>query len=345
MTVVDPLLEAAAVVVKNVRKKVPDQLRKSNAIFNLITEKQVVKISGGVEITTPFKAYVNNAINYINGTTDTIDMNVYQQLVYAKFPWVYRVLPVNFTLDEYTKAYEAEEAMADFFAIKINGAIADGVRNFTTGFYNSRSSMDPKSFNGMRDILATSGTSYGGWADTDFTGDVWAPIIDTTNQAISYSAISSKIGQLKGRIQADSQPNRFGDDLKVDFAICNSFLWSNFKINEQAKQRFTNVRVTDANDVSIGWDMYDVDGVKVQIDEFAPGSASSSAFDNWFIILASGALELRAKYGGFKGLQKSPFDSEDIRIPNQTIMGSQEFFAGALVAPSRRAFAVLKNLK
>lgn len=341
--------EVAAVTKKYVATKIPDNLKKVNYMYNAIMREKT-KIDGGTKITLPFKGAANpSSMKSINGTTDVIDRNIAQQLFDAEFNWVYKYTSVNYTLDEMTRTVDTPEGWKKYFKAKKQGAMNDGVRQFTQNLYGSRDNAaagalyDPKGFNGMYDIFAASGTSYGGFADTDFSDNAWAPIIKTTDQAISYNVVSPLITAARARCEgSDMQQNINGTEEKIDLIITNQYLFSQFKIAEQAQQRYSNVQVKDAKDVSIGWNMYEVDGVKWMIDDFCPGSQTAATYDNWMIIVPTSSFILQCKYG--LGMGNSPVDVDNLRLPNQTIIGSDSFFAGALTTAGRRNMVVHKNL-
>jgi hypothetical protein len=341
--------EIAAITKKHVSQNIPDNLKKVNYFYNAIM-KEKVKIDGGSKITLPFKGAANTAsMKSINGTTDVIDRNISQQLFDAEFDWVYKYTSVNFTLDEMARTIDSPQGWKKYFKAKKQGAMNDGVRQFTQNLYGSRDNAaagalyDPKGFNGLYDVFAPSGTAYGGFADTAFSDDAWNPTIATGNQVITYNVLSPLITAARARCEgSDQQTNLNGTELKIDLIVSNSYLFSQFKIAEQAQQRYSNVQVKDAKDVNIGWNMYDVDGVKWMIDDFAPGSKASGTYDNWLMVLPTAAFILQCKYG--LGMGKSPVDTDNVRIPNQTIIGSDSFFAGALTTAGRRNMVIHKTL-
>lgn len=342
--------EVAAITKKYVSKRIPDNLKKVNYIYNAIM-KEKIPIDGGTKITLPFKGAANpSSMKSINGTTDVIDRNIAQQLYDAEFSWVHKYTSVNFTLDEMARTIDSPEGWKKYFKAKKQGALNDGVRQFTQNLYGSRDNSaagstlyDPKGFNGMYDIFASSGTTYGGWADTSFSDEAWTPILSTTEQAITYNVVSPLITQARARCEgSDSQTNINDTALKIDLAVSNNYLFSQFKIAEQAQQRYTNVQVKDPSDVQIGWNMYEVDGIKWMIDDFAPGSKTAGTYDNWLIIVPTAAFILQVKYG--LGTKASPVDVDNLRIPNQTIIGSDSFFSGALTTAGRRNMVCHKAL-
>lgn len=339
--------ELGAITKKLVAAAIPDNLKKKNYMYNTIMDKKH-KISGGSKITLPFKGSANPAsMKSINGTTDVVDRNIAQQLYDAEFAWTHKYTSVNFTLDEMARTQDSADGWEKFMNSKKNGAINDGVRQFTQNIYASRTDAtadyyDPKGFNGFADIFATSGTTYGGWADTDFSENAWAPIIKTTNASITYNVLSPLLTEARARSEAgEAQSNMYGDESKLDLIVTNQFLFSQFKVAEQAQQRYSNVQVKDPKDVAIGWNMYEVDGIKWMIDEFISGSQTAGTYDNWLIALSTSDMILQYKYGLGSD---SPLDTSSLRIPNQTITGNDTFFSGAMTTAGRRNFAVHKNL-
>ncbi len=327
------LAEANAVVTQYIFKEIPDALAKANFIWRKLAMDNKQYVSGGREIQFPLKTLANNQLGFINGSTDVIDVNISQQLVYGVLDWKYFYSNVSITLDDITKTNDTPLAIRSLMEAKKELGVTDAVRRLTQAIHGS-SVTDPKSFDGLQDaIAATSGTAYAGLVDTDFPdATAYLPVQDTTTAVVNYSNIASMISQIKARLQQDGVS---GIDYKLDCAISNDAVYTAFMIAEQAKQRFYENTTLES-----GFEGIKVNGVFWYVDNFTPGSADGVTADNFLYFLTSKSMCLFYKYGLDK---KSPFDGE-IRIPNQTIHANQTYLAGNVAVKNRRVNGVFKNL-
>lgn len=326
------LSEANAVVTQFIFKEIPDGLEKANYLWKMLATDQNEYVSGGKNIQFAIKTLANQQLGFINGSTDVIDTNISQQLVYGTLNWKYFYNNISITIDDLTKTQDTPLAIKSLMEAKKNLGKADAVRTLTQALHDS-STVNAKSFDGLPDIFAASGTAYAGLLDTEFPdATAYLPVIDTTTQVVNYANIQPLISQVRARLQQDGSSSL---DYKLDVAISNDSVYSKFMIAEQNKQRFYENTTLES-----GFEGIKINGVFWYVDNFTDGTADGTTADNFLYFLTSKSFKFFYKYGLDR---KSPYDGE-IRIPNQTIMANQYYLAGNLANTNRRVNGVFKTL-
>ena len=323
--------EIAATTVQHIMAELPDALMKANALWQKIANEQAMYVSGGTNIQFPVKLIPNAAQGFISGGAAAVNVNPSQQNVYGTLNWKYFNSNVSFTLEDFTQTQDAKEAVLDFIEAKKNGGLMDAIRALTVALHGSATT-DPQSFNGLKDVVAASGTAYAGLLDTDYATGSYLPLIDGTTQVVSYENIAPSIQKIKARVQ------QFGENAQypIDMGFANAAVMGAFMASEQAKQRFY-----ESTMLSTGFEGMKVNGINLYLDDNTPGTQDGSTADNFLYIFPSKAFKMAYKYG-LKG-KTSPLDGE-VRIPNQPVMSNQSYFAGNLVCPLRRSILVFKTL-
>lgn len=97
------LNEANSVVTQFIMKEIPDALQRANYLWYVLSGKNKEYIDGGKNIQFAIKTLANQSQGFINGSTDILDMNVNQQMVYGTLNWKYHYSNVSITLDDMTK--------------------------------------------------------------------------------------------------------------------------------------------------------------------------------------------------------------------------------------------------
>ena len=325
------LAEINSLVTQHIRAELPDALMKANFLWSVLADKQAEYIPGGVNIQQPIKLIANSTKGFISGGAAPINVNVAQQFQYMTFNWKYFYTNVSFTLEDFTQTADSPHAVMNFIEKKKEGAKADSIRTLTSALHGSATT-DALQFNGLLDIVASSGTAYGGLTDTDYTTGTFLPIIDTTSSAVTYNTFAGNIMKLKARVQQEGVAQSWS----VDTGLMNAATMGAFMKAEQNKQRFYEVKKLES-----GFDGVMINGINVFLDDFTPGSQDGSTNDNYVYFFPKEVLKMCYKYG-LKG-KTSPFDG-DIRIPNQPVESNQVYLAGNLVCTNRRLVYVAKNL-
>ena len=323
------LNEANAVVTQFIFKEIPDGLQKANYLWYLLATKNKEYIDGGKFIQFAIKALANQSQGFINGSTDVIDMNVNQQLVYGTLNWKYHYSNVSITLDDLTKTSDTPRAIKSLLEAKKQMGKADAIRQLSAAVHNS-STVNPKSFDGLVDAISSG--AYAGLTPGDFTDNAYLPIVDTATTVVSYSNIAPMITRLRARAQNAGGASVNG---KVDLMLSNDAVYQAFMNSQQGNQRFVEV-----SDLAAGFEGVKVNGVSWFVDSNAAGSGDGVTADNYLYVLTSDTLRMAYKYGLDN---KSPLDGV-VRIPNQPINGTQAFFAGNLVVDNRRLNGVFQTL-
>lgn len=315
--------EVLAVVVQHIRKEMPDALAKANYLWSLLSNKQAEYVPGGALIQQPIKLIANASKGFISGGAAPINVNITPQLQYMTFNWKFFYTNVSIALDEMTKTVDSPHAVLQYLESKKKGALSDSVRSMTSALHDTATT-DVNQFNGFKDIVAASGTAYGGLTNTDYATGAFLPIIDSSASVVAYDTFAKNIQKLKARVQQDGS----WGDTKVDTGLMNASTMGAFMAAEQNKQR-----LVDTNILAAGFDGVRMNGINFYLDDFVPGTQDGSTGDNYLYIFPSSILKMCYRYG-LKG-KSSPFDGE-VRIPNQPVQSNQDYFAGNLVCTNRR---------
>jgi len=320
--------ELAAVVLQQITKEIPDALSKSTPFFQHLTKGPGKKYSpGGLYIQFPIKLINNLSSGYISGTNAVVDTTPSIQMQYGILNWKYYNFNVNFTLEDYTIARDEHEAV-DFFASKIDGAIADSARELAVSSHGS-SVTNPLAIEGLQDIVAASGTAYAGLLDTDYSDATAYLPVTTTDNTVNYANINKMITQLRARMQQAKL------NTKDVMGLMNAGTYSRFMNAVQNQQYFMN----ESDVAKSGFKGINVNGVDFYLDADVPGTQDGATADNYLYIFPTDIMKLYYTYGLDK---KSPFDGE-VRLPNQPIMSIQHYMAMNLICNNRRLVAVNKN--
>jgi hypothetical protein len=322
--------ELTAVVLQKINDFVPDALERETKLTSILTGEGKHQQKGGLYIQCPIKLIANTSQGFISGTGSLLDMTPAQQLQYMVFNWKYFNFNVNFTLADYNIATGASE-IVDFMETKIEGALADAVRTWSTAF-NGTNATDTLNFSGIKDVNAASGTAYGALTDTDYaTGAFLGLYYDATSHfsQLTYANFNKMATDLRLRVKG------YGKGKEI-MATCNGLQYSKLKTALQNQQIFIN----ESDFIKAGFVGFEVDGVKVYPDADAPGTGTAGTADNWLTMFPVDIMKFWYHYGFGT---KSPFDGE-VRIPNQTVQSYQNFVTGDLVCTNRRLMAVAKEL-
>jgi hypothetical protein len=327
--------EINALVVKFIIDVFTDGLEKAAPLWKHMANEGKKRQIGGTQIQFPAKLLKNQSQGFISGTGATVSATPSVQLQYGTLPWKYYNYNVNFTIKDYNEAYGSALAVRDFFADKIEGAAEDAFRDLAAACWGSGNE-NPLAFNGLKDILADSGTSYAGLLNTDYEAGVYEPV-DTSDAVngttVNYTAINRMITLVQARMQAGAKVN------KKMMGLCNEAVFEKFKSSVQAQQRFVN-----EDDVAkTGFKGFLVNGVEFYLDAFAFGSRDNSTKDNWAVILPVDVIKFYYNYG-FDN--PSPFDTskDGLQLPLQPIKSIQKYITGNIVCTNRRLVAVNKTL-
>lgn len=323
--------EIAAVVTQHIDTELYDGLEKINPLWNHLITNGKKKVSGGTYLQFPIKLLKNKSQAFISGTGAIIDTTPSQQLQYGVLNWKYNYFSVNFTLADFTQAANAKEAIRDFIADKKDLAKADYYRDLSESVYASSASNSLK-FEGLADIVAASGTAYGGLTDTDYTDATkgnYLPYI-STDTTLNYISISDLITQSRSRTQ------KMGLNGKM-FGLMNPYLFNKMMGELQGSQMFLNGNEI----VKAGFQSFNINGVDFYMDVDCPGTGDGSTSDNYVYLIPEDVLKLTYKYGVD---DTSPFDGS-IRLPNQPIVSVQKYMAANMVCNNRRVISVCKTYK
>lgn len=328
--------EAQGVASRAFETIIPDQFQKSSAFGNKMSKKPNLQhIDGGSKIQQAVQIAENKSDGFIDGKFDTLDLSASQQISFAEFDFKYQNYNVSITFDDITRTSDTPKAIRDLLVEKVSLAAGTAKRTYAKALHGNGSDSNGKAINGLGDVMAASGTAYGGITNTDLDDSTtWLTEIDLTTNTINYANLNTLVGTLIARGQgAGDATGSFAPDIMIS----NSFVQDKFLASQQTQQRFAR-----EDDLKAGFAGCKYRNIDWYVDDYSPGSADGSTADNFLYILSSPTFALKYKYG-FEG-KKAPVDFNG-RIPNQTIMTSQHFMAYNLICRARRYNGVFKALQ
>ena len=327
--------EVQAIAHNAFEKIMPDQFQTASAFGNKMSKKPNLQyVSGGSKIQQPVQIEENNADGFIDGKFDVLDLSANQQLSFTEFDFKYQNYNVTITLDEITRTDGTDNAIKSLMLEKVKLAAGTAKRTFARSLHGSGADNGGRSINGLADVYADSGISYGGLTNTDLSDPTtWLTEIDSTTNTINYANLSALVNELTARGQGAG----IGvDSYAPDMMVSNNYVQTKFLNSQQSQQRFTS-----QEDLKAGFIGCKFNGIDWYVDDFSPGSKDGVTDDNYLYILSCPTFALKYKYG-FEG-KSAPTDFKG-RLPNQAVISSQHFMAYNLICRARRYNGVFKNL-
>lgn len=317
--------ELAAVVLQKIQQDVPDGLARETAFMDWLAGEGKKKQNGGLYIQSPIKLIENNSSDFISGTSAVVDTTPSTQLQYQVLNWKYYNFNVNFTLADYNIA-RGELEVVDFMESKIDGALADAMREISLAMHGS-SAAAPLQPEGLQDVVAASGTAYAGLTDTDYAADAYLPYI-ATDSTINYNNINKIIQNIKARMRNSKKSKKM-------MGLMNQSAYSRFLNSVQAQQIFTDMSIAES-----GFEGFKVNGVEFYLDADCPGSQDGATGDNFVYVFPVDVMKMFYNFGFGDA---SPFDG-DVQLPNSPIMSVQSYMSFNLVCNNRRLVGVNKSM-
>ena len=333
------LTELQAAVTQEIFTEVPDSLQYSTALWNHLSTKGKKKQDGGLYLQFPIKALANASQGAIAGDSGLTDATPSQQMIYGVLYWKYNYFAVNLTLQDMNVA-QGDNQKVEFAVEKAQGAKADFFRFLSTQSWGT-SANNALLLDGMLDILASSGTSYGGILNTTYDPlvngsysatnikNVYSPLV-YTDQVVSYAALTKMTTGLMARLQQGFEQTQ---EL---LGFCNDAVYSEILNVTQSSQL-----LGDVAKANLGFKGFKLNGLcDVYLDVNGPGSGLGTA-DNYLTMFPEKALKFYYNYGLGSD---SPIDGK-MDIPGTVINSNRYFLTGNMVSPERRMFVVNKTFK
>ena len=295
------------------------------------------KFSGGVNLQIPIKLIANATQGFIPGVGGNVGITPSIQNQYMTLNHKFFYFSTNFSLFDETVANGPEDKIK-ILAKKIKGSLNDANRAMANSTYlgtfdsaGGTQSTYPLSWDGLQDVVVASGTAYAGLLDTDYSdATAFMPYISTATVP-SYANVVDMINSTRSRIQqSEFDPKRI-------FGTMNAGVFTKFQANVQNAQMFL-----DTKDMySVGMQGFRVNGVEFYLDAYCPGTGTATSSNNYIYIIPMDVWKFYYKFGFDSS---SPFDTTDMRIPDQPILSTQKFIAGNWVCTDRRLISVCKTI-
>jgi hypothetical protein len=339
MTTAAQLSDAAAIAVADINKEIPSLLTKANARLAMLMANKKKTLSATL-LQFPINCKKLNNVKFINGITDTIDLNPGQQITNFQLNWKHMSQPISITLDDMAQASGGSpHVIADLFVTKKNLFMGDVARYMSDSIETTGYLTNANRWNGFADIFAASGTQYGGLTNTDtnlFASSTdWLTDIDSSTQTVSFANINKQVQKLRSRCQGLISQNT-GKMYDVDKLYSNYAVRAEFMAQNQVLQRFAEVK-----DLVTGFDIVKVAGCEWFVDQTVPGSQDGTTADNYLYMVTSNSMGFKYVFG-FDN--PSPFDQSAAILPNQPILFDVKYLSGNIYCENRRVNGVMTTL-
>lgn len=334
MLTAEQLNEISAVTASAFDQLVVDQFQKSSALASILTKKpHLTYYDGGKNIQIPVEIAESKG-RFTDGEYDVLNVSPKQNTSFAIFDWKFYDYDSSMTEKELAQNQGSKQAVIDLYKHKIDRASVSAARGIAKALHGSGSDDNGRAVNGLKDIFAPSGISYGGLTNTDLEDpSTWLTDIDTSTNTINYANITNLVSRLKS-ISGGDNTSLDGTSMgKV--LISNYYVRSRFAASQQVQQFLVN------NKGDLGFSGIVFDGVTWYIDSDAPGSMDGVTADNYLYVLSPETFTLAYRYG-FEG-KKSPFD-RDYTLESQSVRVHRRKMVLNLTCNARRYNGVFKNL-
>lgn len=325
--------EAGAVATQYINEQVEDIFAQRNALYGRMVKRKKAVTEGKTEIQMPITYAENQSVGFIAGDgSDTISLNPNKTITFGTLQWKYFYSNISISLQDIVEGGDSKESVITLVQAKVSQAKNTMARNLSEAMYASATS-NAKTFNGMADIFAASGTAYAGINNNDVPN--WFPLEDSSTQIINYANINNNLAQLNVRV-GQSPFDGYGNDLKVDLLLSNWFVQSQYMNSEQIKQRYIESKKLDS-----GFDGIMFNGIEWAVDYYAPGSANGTTADNYLYMLSTQAFYLFYRYGFDR---PAPLDTSGV-IPNTPVQFDVNYLVANMGCTNRRVNALMSTLK
>lgn len=233
-----------------------------------LRENHSVKLAGGEAIVQP--------ILYREGTAewwdrvDVADLSVIEPEQSAKFDWKWlRVLMVIPDTDVWKNS--GPDGKINLLAAREQHAELTLIENLSDGLMGTNAS-NSKQIDGLQDLYAASGTSYGDLLDTDFDdyGGRWLSQI--ISPVVGGTLTPTELRRMRGAAT-------FGSRTRPNLALCNQSVFNKIWALAENDQRFSTERTA-----SIGFEEIRFEGMPIVVDNHVAGSGYGNA-DNHIYML------------------------------------------------------------
>lgn len=299
--------------------RVTDNTFKGSPLAYWLKENGRLSLKGGRLIEFPIiKAQANN--EWYSGM-DPSAIEALELFTNASFNWKWGRVPFAIpevdidTNDGPDGAVSITDATEETASLTMIELISSGLLGTNTA--------NSKQMDGLQDMGAASGTSYGGLLDTDFSGNAtWLMNIHTL---LSVGALTHKDMRLmRGKAtRGQSRPN---------LGICNFPVYAKIADLAQTAQRFGMDPIA-----KLGFEHMMFEDMPIMPDEHSTGSGTGTA-DNWLYFLNTDYIKLVIHQNkAFTSRVYAPIFQQEVYL-------GKIFFGGNLITSQRRSHAVTKTI-
>lgn len=167
---------------KNYRKKLVDNIHKSNAIFYMLKEMGNIKEeSGGERIVTPLMYGKNTTAGSYTGY-DLLDTTPQTGIDSAEFNWKQYSASITISGREQRQNKGSKYKIVDLLEAKTKQAEMSLVEDLVTGIFSDGTGNSSKDITGLEAMVAATGT-YGGINSSTYTW--WTSTVDSDDEALT----------------------------------------------------------------------------------------------------------------------------------------------------------------
>lgn len=314
------ITSAQALAQNYIAPTVVDNTFKGNPYAWWLRENGRLNLRGGLTLRFPIiKSQLN--FDWYSGM-DSASLEALEPFTAAQYNWYQGRCPFVIPEEDIDKN-SGPDGVVDLVDAVTQTAALTMMEQFASALFGTNASA-PKQPDGLQDLFAASGTSYGGLLDTDFTSPAtWLTYI--LSSLLSGNTLSAHDMR---RIRAGATRGA----AKPNLGLCNFPVFGKIWSIAQGAQRFGMERTA-----KIGFDHIMFEDMVIMPDEHAPGSGYGNT-DNWLMMLNTDYIKLvihEAK--AFISRVYAPIPQIEAYIGKLLVMMSH-------VTTQRRAHAVSKTI-
>ncbi len=264
-----------------VRREVYDQTYKRNSALKYLVGENKELMPHGNNFGFITQLGEVPTVDYITPDgTDVISNNTSNTLIKASLDFKTMYYNTVLTHDDFVKMGSDETAIINVAQNKANQTINTQVKKMSQDLYLSGSGANAKRFNGLEDIFAGVGVSYGGITPVAGTNtEDWLATTDAAVGTINFAELQKVIANVRDNAGFYAQGEETGTSLITpDMILSNARVQSQFANSQQGQQVYN-----DEANLNAGFGTIFVNRIPWYTDNYCPGT--SGVADNHLYVL------------------------------------------------------------
>jgi len=284
-----------------------------------LKENGRLSLRGGLALRFPIiKAQLN--FDWYSGT-DPASLEVLEPNTAAQYNWFWGRVPYVITEEDIDKN-SGPDGIVDIIDATEQNATLTLIEQLSLGLFGTNASA-PKQPDGLQDMFAASGTSYGGLLDTDFVSPAtWLTSI--ISPLVAGQLTAQEMRRMRGSVTRGAA--------KPNLGLCNFPVYNTIWRIAQGVQRFGMDPIA-----KLGFDHMMFENMPIMPDEHAPGTGYGTA-DSWLMFLNTDYIKLVIHENkAFISRVYAPIPQQEVYI-GKIIVGLDQ------ITTNRRMHAVIKTI-